>query len=462
MMSSFVESITKSVIQLIQSPASYSEIPNSDKCLDEDRSNDDRFEDDQSKDDQSKDDQSEDDQSKDDQSEDDQSNDDRLEDDRLEDDISENHQSEDDQLGEIQTGDSSDDLIVQNPQKLQINEYIKSILFTPNDTNHTDESMQTEPSRDSKFRANDFDKLLAEKRKERNKQDIVITATYKNDEERLRIYNDIVQESLSIKGNRYIDSMMVQIHPGDITKQGIFIPCPNDINKGSFFFAEDKFTILYGAETDKKIRNGCNEELFQCINNTEVTIGMMKSAEGLKWQNGLIAYNKNVIILRDPDNEYGQPGFMQGCYFYNRLGVEVMNRYIVPRLIHEINNNVINTTNGYQIANQLVIETYNNIYAKKLVILNDPERYHIEDSILFEDAPSREKLLSSDQLKTTSIKQLIDANFEKDKKIDALEKKLESTNAKLNNVLIKIVELEEMYLDLSIKTNTKNITPDLL
>src|SRR5438309_481593 len=83
--------------------------------------------------------------------------------------------------------------------------------------------------------------------------------------------------------------------------------------------------------------NDCNEELFEQINGTEITKGMMQRAQGNRWLNGLIVHNKNSIVIRGQDNNFGQPGFLSGVFFYNRLGVEVMNRYIVPKLIHMVN-----------------------------------------------------------------------------------------------------------------------------
>jgi hypothetical protein len=260
----------------------------------------------------------------------------------------------------------------------------------------------------------------------------------------LTIYNKIINSKKCLVGKSFKQHMLEQIHPGDICRQAIFVPVPIDQHKGPvtdvpgakgpFMYEQDKYRIIFGESTDKKITGNCNDELFQTIDDTQITHGMMKFAEGFCWNNGLIALNQNSIIIRKQDNESGQPGFMEGVYFFTRLGVAIMKRYIVPKLIRAVNENQITTKTNPRDIKAMIRDIYQTTHCSKVLILDAPDT--IEET-LFEDAPPDEIL-----------HQPLDA---KDRKIDQLEKKIEALNQKLNMFLKKLVEMEEIILDISIE-----------
>lgn len=306
------------------------------------------------------------------------------------------------------------------------------------------------------------DAFIAEMNK-RNEQDMIWSVANNNwlpEAEKLKMYQGVVAKSTHLSGTEYKKKLLEQIHPGYLPDQGIFLKCPLDIHKGPFFYENDKYAFIYGEETDKNIRDNCNNELFKQINGTEITHGMMKRAEGNTWLNGIIVYNKNSIVIRESDNNFGQPGWLKATYYYNKLGVEVMHRYIIPKLIKSVNEGEIDSALGFNRSSTIVIETYGKVYAEKVMMLNQNNIDHINELTLFEDAPRAETLnksnIAGDVSSETVLKltQMIDA---KDIQIDALEKKVESLSSKLNLVLTKITELEEIILDLSIKSNTKPV-----
>jgi len=237
-----------------------------------------------------------------------------------------------------------------------------------------------------------------------------------------------------------------------LIRQGKFVSCPLDIHKGPFFCFEDNYQYIFGEETDKKIHDNCNVDLFKQIDGTKITHGVMKYVEGNRWMNGMICYNQNSICIRNEDNGFGQPGFLSAVYFYDRLGVEIMKQYIVPELIRAVKENRINTSNGWGITRTIITDTYDNVHKSKIAMLNGANIAYVNRSTLFEDAPREEKLVpvptSPDDIQ--SLMHVID---EKDRKIDALEKRVESLSVRLNMVLTKITELEDIFLDVSIRMN---------
>jgi hypothetical protein len=325
------------------------------------------------------------------------------------------------------------------------------------ETDTTDTVSVTETKTDDvKINTDPLMSLYGEEMNKRNEQSMAWSlANNKNlpYAEKLKIYQGMIDQSKTLSGTRYKTELLKQIYPGNPSNQGLFIHCPIDIHKGSFVHDEDRYTYIYGEEVDRKIRDNCNNNLFQQINGTEITQGMMKRAEGNKWLNGIIVYNKNSIVVRDPDNDFGQPGFLKATYYYDKLGVEVMNRYIIPKLIKEVNEKTINPKEGYDRSVNLITETYEKVYQDKIMILNQNNIEHINELTLFEDAQRAEKLNTSDVGDSDAIKRLTRIIDEKDKRIDVLEKKVESLNSKLNLVLTKIIDLEEIYLDLSIRSN---------
>jgi len=298
--------------------------------------------------------------------------------------------------------------------------------------------------------------LYGEEMNKRNEQAMVWSlANNKNlpDAEKLKLYQGMINQSKTISGIGYKTELLKQIYPGNLSNQGRFIQCPVDIHKGTFFHDEDRYTYIYGEEVDRKIEDNCNSESFQLINGTEITQGMMRRVEGNKWLNGIIVYNKNSIVVRDPDNNFGQPGFLMATYYYDKLGVEVMNRYIIPKLIKEVNEKTINPKEGHDRSVNLITETYEKVYHDKMLILSQNNIEHINEFTLFEDAQRVEKVNIVEICGSDAIKRLTRIIDEKDKRIDVLEKKVESMNSKLNLVLTKIIDIEEIYLDLSIRVN---------
>jgi hypothetical protein len=271
------------------------------------------------------------------------------------------------------------------------------------------------------------------------------------DDDKLQVYKKLIENST--KNNNYKIHMLEQIYTGDITKQGKPINCPFDIHRGKSE-GEDQYQYIFGEETDAKIKDNCNFELFKQINETEITHGMMKHAEGHRWLNGIIVHNKNSIIIRDEDNFFGQPGFLSGVYFYNRLSVEIMNRYIIPKLVSAVNENKINTIDGRSVSLKIILDTYENVYPTKMVALYESDE-NLNEAILFEDAPA--SVPRKEELKTNKLDNINSPDTiqnilnEQDRKIDFLVEKVEFINAKFDLVVEKLRTLEHILLDISTK-----------
>lgn len=215
--------------------------------------------------------------------------------------------------------------------------------------------------------------------------------------------------------------------------QGIFYDIPLDFTKGPFFNKEDEYTYIYGEETDKKIINGANDELFELadVNNKYITKGMMNVKNNNIWVNGSLAYNKNGIVIRNNDNKVGQPGYICGIFFYNRLGIDIMKKYIIPKLIRDANMNKYNAKSYvYDIMSEIK-SLYDINYNNKLKLLDLNNDILIEE--LYKDSPSEEILYKK-----------LD---EKDIKIDALEKRLSTIEAKVEKLLEYIVDSEFINYD---------------
>ncbi len=235
---------------------------------------------------------------------------------------------------------------------------------------------------------NKFDDLLNETIRQRKEQDMVFHAAYQTDGYKLNIYENIIKNNTQVEAAKPMP-MLEQIYPGDISKQGQFILCSHhDLSYNTN-------TIIYGEKTNNKInRQGLNEELFKQIQGTEVTKGMLKNAQGYKWQNGFIALGINCIFIRDSDNCYGQPGSMMGAFFYNKLGINVFEKDVVPQLVIEFNEKTSNfSSNDIEFNNlkldphdfmQFVSNTFKNVYDQKLKMLEDSE-HQIDEHELFID-----------------------------------------------------------------------------
>jgi hypothetical protein len=314
-------------------------------------------------------------------------------------------------------------------------------------------------SKDPVILANDYEREMAL----RNEQDLVF-ATANNPSlpasEKLRMYKNIVDKSY-LAGSEYKKKLLERKYPGDPSKQGLFQPCPSNMHIGPYMFKEDTYIYIYGEETEKNIKDNCNESLFEQINDSEITKGMINRANGNKWTNGIILYNKNSIILREPDNNFGQPGFLSIVSYYDNLSIEIMSQYIIPNLIKQINQNIINSKDGYDIARKLILDTYGKVYLEKINILNQPNIDHLNKYTLFSDAPKVETLKSSvrdsviSSVSGAEIQKLTQIIEAKDTMIDILDKRVKALEVMLQTTINKINEIEDIVLDLSIKTNTQ-------
>lgn len=277
------------------------------------------------------------------------------------------------------------------------------------------------------------------KRKEQD--EISLLALSNTGKTKLECFKKIIETKQNLRGSALKNHMMSQIYNGPSDTQGLFIHCPNDFHKGPFLNKEDEYHIIYGTESEKYIKDNMNHNLFETINGTEITKGMMKRAEGNRWINGLICYSKNNIIVRDQDNQCGQPGFLQVIYFYDNLSVEIMNRYIIPSLIRQINEKTINENVSPNNIKHEITTMYQSIYIDKLNLLNQD---NIVKEKLFEDQPLKE-----------TLNHVIEPH---ERQSTALEWKFISLSQRLSFTESKIIELEEIILDLSIKLS-KFINP---
>ena len=299
--------------------------------------------------------------------------------------------------------------------------------------------------------AQDYNNEIAK----RNEQDMLWKAVNNpkmSDKDKSIIINEVVMKSMYLMGSDYRKKLAEKAYPS-YGGQGSAISCPSDIHKGPFMNSDDVYTFIYGEETEKNIKDNCNEKLFKLINNTEVSEGMALRSQGHKWLNGIILYNAHSIVIRDPDNNFGQPGFLRAYYYADRLSIEVLNRYIVPELIKAVNDNLINEKNGYEKAVDIINNTYKSVYAEKTDMLNQPNIDHINEKTLFSDAPMTQKLRKAVS-EQEGIKELRKSCDDKDIKIDRLEKRVDALSTMLEMVMRKLNTMEEMYLDLSIQHNT--------
>jgi hypothetical protein len=289
-------------------------------------------------------------------------------------------------------------------------------------------------------------KLYAEEMKARDNQDELYNLIVRpeiDSKTRLDVYNTMIKNAASATGSTFYNKMLKNIYSGgSISTQCKFINCPSDLHKDQGHYnTEDSYTYIYGECNEKLINNGLNVELFKQINGTEVTYGMVKNAEGFVWNNGLIVYNKNTIVVRNLDNRYGQPGFCQSAKFFNQLGVDIMHKYIVPQLISNVNANIVNSKSRPEEIKNEICNMYNKIYTEKLEML-ETQRETITEDILFEDAPAQE-----------TLNKVLDP---KDAKIDHLEKKVNALSSKLDLLLSKMSIMEELLMDVSIEKHTNS------
>lgn len=302
------------------------------------------------------------------------------------------------------------------------------------------------------------DEILA---RQRDDDIFSITLGVPNRETRNTILSRIIEndQNKSIK-----EKMMKQIYPGHIGDQGKPINIPIDFHKGPFMDTEDRYIEIYGDET--KISNNCNENMMKTIGDTNITFGMKANAEGVIWNNGLVCYNKNNIIIRDADNMYGQPGFLKGFFYYDRLAVEIMKRYIVPTLQSNVSEGKYTNKTDPKTISETVGEIYTSVRAM-LFKRMDLNPYLTEEELFFDvlSVNADEEILERLEILEISEKP-IDINTSSDaRKIEILENKvslLENKIVSLEKTLEKCIsairmefsQLEDMLLDRDIAKNS--------
>jgi hypothetical protein len=236
-------------------------------------------------------------------------------------------------------------------------------------------------------------------------------------------YNKII-ECEDKKKSESISYYFEQVHNGDMADQGKFVNVPLGFHIGGM----EKFVTIYGEDNEKNIdpkdmHGNWNEKLGTSIEpGSIITFGMNNYAEGIRWANGLIAYNSNCIIVRDADNRSGQPGFMRGCFFYDRLAIMIMDKYIVPKLIRNVNENLYCDRTDPLTVTKWISDQFSSIYTQKSEQIKTIDSEI--DKHLFSDAPQREILNKP-----------LD---EKDRKIFDLEKQIKKLSDKVDS-LTKIV-----------------------
>lgn len=287
----------------------------------------------------------------------------------------------------------------------------------------------------------------------RKQQDMVFSVVNNPklpDFEKHKIYTNIINEANAYSDD-YITYITKQIYSGPIDLQGVFVNCSSDIHHNSS--KNNKYTIIFGNDNH-------NNDFSECINNTEVTIGMLRHTQGEKWLNGLIAYNNNSIVVRDDDNNFGMPGFMKCVNFYNRLGVKIMKDYIVPHLIDYVNCHMINTYKNYSYVRSIICELYSKVLDEKMSIINEAIKngQSITENQLFYDLLTKTNVNSihSNSNFNSSLKEvIISDNDDKNNRIYQLEQKVLELENIINKALDKMTYLEEICLDISIKDHHK-------
>lgn len=309
----------------------------------------------------------------------------------------------------------------------------------------TQPSSQNKPSKFVAASINHFEFLKQIDARSKSGNDITdlyineINRRNQQDSERRIFYNDNIKTDDRLRGHKFVEYITEQIHSGPINEHGKFLPCPNDYHRGTPIDGSEKYIIIYGEETDKKISDNCNEELFKLINGSEITYGMIRNVNGEKWMNGLIAYNTNSIIIRGNDTHYGQPGFMYVANFYNRLGIKILEEYLIPILIKNINNNEFNSRCDADKIRLFITDSYTKIYNEKIELIKNSKMEELTETCLFNDSLPKE-----------TLNRFLD---DKDIKIFQLEKRVSFLTERLNRFEEKITELEDMYLDMSIRIN---------
>ena len=240
---------------------------------------------------------------------------------------------------------------------------------------------------------NSSDQNLSNENQEKNKLQNICDDSVK--EYVKMIENDILKsrntsEEIKTKNieNVNIYNKLTQGNPFIVAEQGEFNPAPINYYKGPYFNSEDEYFFIYGEKVNMENIDdyNYNKELGKKINMLEEkTFGVKRVESGITWSNGMIAYNKDSILIREGDNEYGQPGFLRCAKYGNLLAVEIMKRYLIQKLINDINDKKINErTNPKDIIVEIE-DLFNNIYGEKYKILKGNNYIDIDE--LFSDQP---------------------------------------------------------------------------
>ena len=283
----------------------------------------------------------------------------------------------------------------------------------------------------------------------RNQQDSIWKVTNNPEvtrEDLNRVYTSILTEDTkdSSSGTSSLKrSMLRQIHSGDMSKQGRVMDVPIDFHKGPFLNAEDEYQMIFEAESENKIRGNCNAELIKTIGDTEVTYGMKAYAEGVKWNNGLICFNKNNIVVRNADNNFGQPGFLCGFFYYDRLAVEIMERYVVTDLISKANRREFTIMTDPVDVRTFITERYRDVRTELEKKLENPD---MTETLLFADAPVKEELNAP--LNDSEIR------------VAELENKVRVLEEQVKFLIKRLEEVEDIALDAAITRNERAIDDD--
>ena len=218
---------------------------------------------------------------------------------------------------------------------------------------------------------------------------------------------------------------------------------PIDFHKGPYMNPEDEYTTIFEGESESQIEGNCNHNLIKTIGDTEVTCGMKSYAEGVKWNNGLICYNKNNIIVRDTDNNFGQPGFLSGFFYYDKLAIEIMERYIVADLIAKANRSEFTIMTDPNNVRSFIESRYSEV---RTVLLERLEDLDMTEVVLFADAPIREEINASLNASEQRVVELC-------VRVQVLEEQVRF-------LLKRLEEVEDIALDSAIKRNENAIDND--
>jgi hypothetical protein len=145
------------------------------------------------------------------------------------------------------------------------------------------------------------------------------------------------------------NKMLMTRYDNRFSKQGEFINVPLNFHEG---YTNSNFKYIFKADTN-------NLKLY----NTDDVI----------WENGLICSNRNTIVVRDKDNNWGKNGFLQGVFFSDYLSVDIMNKYLIPYLKSEVINKNINCTSNPDEIRKNITDKYNNIYKEKINMLESSD-----------------------------------------------------------------------------------------